>query len=99
MGDSYTAGPGILPVSPTAPPQCGQSAANYPHLDAAALGLSLTDVSCGGAKTENLTNEQFPGVTPPQFNALKFHDQGRHIGHGRKRLQHVWDAPFRVFSH
>jgi hypothetical protein len=70
MGDSYTAGPGITPVSPTAPPECGQSAANYPHLVASALGLSLTDVSCSGAKTENLTNEQYPGVTPPQFSAL-----------------------------
>lgn len=70
MGDSYTAGPGIAPVSPTAPAQCGQSAANYPHLIASVLHLSLTDVSCGGAKTENFTNEQFPGITPPQFNAL-----------------------------
>ncbi len=70
MGDSYTAGPGITPTSPTAPPECGQSAANYPHLVASALGLSLTDVSCSGAKTENFTNEQFPGVTPPQFDAL-----------------------------
>jgi len=71
LGDSYTAGPGILPASPTAPADCAQSAANYPHLDALFLGLSLTDVSCSGAKTENFTNEQFPGVTPPQFNALK----------------------------
>jgi hypothetical protein len=69
MGDSYTSAPGVLPVSPTAPPECGQSAVNYPHLVAAALGLSLTDVSCGGADTEDFTMEQFPGV-PPQFDAL-----------------------------
>ncbi len=69
MGDSYTAGPGILPVVPTAPPECGQSEANYPHLVAAALNLSLTDVSCSGAKTENFTVAQFPNQ-PPQFNAL-----------------------------
>jgi hypothetical protein len=69
MGDSYTAGPGILPVVPTAPPECAQSEANYPHLVAAALNLSLTDVSCSGAKTENLTTPQFPNQ-PPQFNAL-----------------------------
>ena len=69
MGDSYTAGPGITPVSPTAPPECGQSLANYPHLVAAALNLSLTDVSCSGAKTEDFTVSQFPGV-PPQFDAL-----------------------------
>lgn len=70
MGDSYTAGPGIAPASPTAPAQCAQSAANYPHLIASVLQFSLTDVSCSGAKTENFTNEQFPGITRPQFNAL-----------------------------
>jgi lysophospholipase L1-like esterase len=69
MGDSYTAGPGITPVSPTAPADCGQSAVNYPHLVASALRLSLTDVSCSGAKTENFTTPQFADQ-PPQFNAL-----------------------------
>jgi hypothetical protein len=69
MGDSYTAGPGITPASPTAPPECAQSLNNYPHLVASALNLSLTDVSCSGAKTENFTVSQFPGV-PPQFAAL-----------------------------
>src|SRR5262249_14803215 len=54
---------------PTAPPQCGQSEVNYPHLTAGALGLSLTDVSCGGAKTEDFTMAQFPNQ-PPQFDAL-----------------------------
>jgi hypothetical protein len=73
MGDSYTAGPGILPASATAPPGCGQSQNNYPHLVASVLGLSLTDVSCSGAKTENFENEQVLGIppnNPPQFNAL-----------------------------
>lgn len=69
MGDSYTAGPGITPVSPTAPADCGQSEANYPHLVASALRLSLTDVSCSGAKTEDFTVAQFPDQ-PPQFDAL-----------------------------
>jgi len=70
MGDSYTAGPGLLPPSPTAPPECGQSLNNYPHLVATALKLSLTDVSCSGAKTEDFTVAQFPDQ-PPQFDALK----------------------------
>jgi hypothetical protein len=70
MGDSYTAAPGVQPQETTAPgKECGRSEANYPHLVAAALGLSLTDVSCGGAKTENFFTEQFPGQ-PPQFDAL-----------------------------
>jgi GDSL-like Lipase/Acylhydrolase family len=69
MGDSYTSAPGVLPVEPTAPPECGQSEVNYPHLVAAALKLSLTDVSCGGARTENFTVAQYPDQ-PPQFDAL-----------------------------
>jgi hypothetical protein len=69
MGDSYTAAPGVLPPAAGAFPLCFQSAANYPHLVAAALNLSLTDVSCSGAKTENFTHSQFPGLEP-QFNAL-----------------------------
>jgi hypothetical protein len=69
MGDSYTAAPGVTPQSSTAPPECGRSQANYPHLVAAALGLSLTDVSCSGAATENFTVAQFSDQ-PPQFDAL-----------------------------
>jgi hypothetical protein len=69
MGDSYTAGPGITPPSPTAPADCAQSENNYPHLISSVLRLSLTDVSCSGAKTENFTKAQFPDA-PPQFNAL-----------------------------
>jgi hypothetical protein len=37
LGDSYTSGPGVLPYVPTAPPECGQSELNYPHLVASAL--------------------------------------------------------------
>jgi GDSL-like Lipase/Acylhydrolase family len=69
MGDSYTSGPGITPYAPTAPADCGQSEKNYPHLVASALNLALTDVSCGGAKTENFTVAQHEDQ-PPQFNAL-----------------------------
>lgn len=81
MGDSYTSGPGILPYSPTAPPECGQSERNYPHLVAAALNLSLTDVSCGGAKTENFTVAQYPDQ-PPQFDALSSSTEVVSIGMG-----------------
>ena len=69
LGDSYTSGPGILPYAETAPAECGQSSVNYPHLTAAALHLSLTDVSCGGAKTEDFNVAQGPHQAP-QFNAL-----------------------------
>ena len=39
LGDSYTSGPFILPFASGAPLECLQSARNYPHLTAAALGL------------------------------------------------------------
>jgi hypothetical protein len=69
MGDSYTSAPGVLPYVPTAPPECARSEHNYPHLVAAALGLSLTDVSCSGAYTGDFTMAQHPDQ-PPQFDAL-----------------------------
>lgn len=69
LGDSYVSGPLILPPAPGAPLDCTQSARNYPHLTAAALGLALHDVSCGGATTSNFTTAQYPDQ-PPQFNAL-----------------------------
>jgi hypothetical protein len=70
LGDSYTAGPFILPPAPGAPLDCEQSARDYPHLSAAALALSLHDVSCSGATTENVTTTaQYPDQ-PPQVDAL-----------------------------
>jgi hypothetical protein len=50
-------------------------------LVASALGLSLTDVSCGGAKTEDFTMAQFPDQ-PPQFNALTPTTQVVSVGMG-----------------
>ena len=73
LGDSYTAGL-LIPMSAGSPPDCGRSDHNYPSLVAAALGLSLRDVSCGSATTADFTSPQAPltlgGVNPPQFNAL-----------------------------
>ena len=69
LGDSYTSGPLILPLSPTAPLDCFQSAANYPHLTAAGLGLPLTDVSCSGADVSDMTGSQHDDQGP-QFGAL-----------------------------
>lgn len=70
LGDSYTAGPFILPFASGAPLECLQSARNYPHLAAAALGLTLTDVSCSGATTENVTTSAQYSDQPPQIDAL-----------------------------
>jgi GDSL-like Lipase/Acylhydrolase family len=69
LGDSYVSGPLILPPAPGAPLDCLQSLRNYPHLTAAALGLSLHDVSCSGATTSDFSEAQYSDQ-PPQFNAL-----------------------------
>lgn len=69
MGDSYSAGSGIVPPAPGAPPQCTQSALNWGHDLAATRGYHLTDVSCGGAQTKDFATPQFPGVAP-QLDAL-----------------------------
>jgi len=70
LGDSYTSAPLVPPVAPGSPPQCGQSASNYPHLLAAALDVTLTDVSCGGATVGHFSTAQYADV-PPQFAALR----------------------------
>jgi hypothetical protein len=73
LGDSYTSGPDI-PTQETDPAGCLRSTNNYPSETAAALGLSLTDVSCSGATTANIltTAESVsPGpANPPQLDAV-----------------------------
>jgi hypothetical protein len=82
LGDSYTSGPFILPFASGAPLECLQSARDYPHLTAAALGLSLRDVSCSGATTENLTTTAQYSDQPPQFDALSSTTQVVSVGIG-----------------
>ena len=70
LGDSYTAGPLIPNQLP--PYGCLKSDHNFSHLAAAELEYSLTDVSCSGAKTDDMTQAQgvTPGPNPPQFDGL-----------------------------
>jgi lysophospholipase L1-like esterase len=70
LGDSYAAGPAI-PLYEQ-PWGCLKSTNNYAHRAASLLGLTLKDVSCSGAETEDMTQAQgvTPGPNPPQFNAL-----------------------------
>jgi hypothetical protein len=82
LGDSYTSGPFILPFASGAPLECLQSARNYPHLAASALGLSLKDVSCSGATTENLTTTAQYSGQPPQLDALSSSTQVVSVGIG-----------------
>jgi lysophospholipase L1-like esterase len=69
LGSSFASGPGLDPVVDEG---CLRSQDNYAHQVAAELQLELTDVSCGGATTENvLTEPQQPDtVRPPQLEAV-----------------------------
>jgi hypothetical protein len=71
LGDSYAAGP-LIPNQQLSPLGCLRSDHNFAHLAAAALGRSLADASCSGAKTDDMTAPQdvTAGQNPPQFNAL-----------------------------
>jgi GDSL-like Lipase/Acylhydrolase family len=70
LGDSYTAGP-LIP-NPLSPLGCLKSSNNYPHLVARARALTLSDASCSGATTDDMTAPQnvTPGPNPPQFDSL-----------------------------
>ncbi len=69
LGDSYSAASGVLPVVPTAPPQCLRSTRNYPSVIAEATGARLVDVTCGAADTGDYREAQYDDV-PPQLEAL-----------------------------
>jgi lysophospholipase L1-like esterase len=71
LGDSAAAGPLILPPDLSSP-GCFRSLANYPHVAAKRLGVPLTDVTCSGATTADMTAPQqtSAGAVPPQLDAL-----------------------------
>ena len=75
LGDSYTAGP-LVPVTDVAK-GCFRSDSNYPALVAARLQAHLTDVSCSGADTGDVTGRQemdYGGQrtrVPPQIRAVR----------------------------
>jgi lysophospholipase L1-like esterase len=71
LGDSYAAGP-LIPLQ-VPPFGCLKSNNNYANLASRQLGVTLTDASCSGAETEDMTNPQGvspDGPNPPQFNSL-----------------------------
>lgn len=68
LGDSYTAAPLVPEVIPAG--GCIRSTQNYPHLIAAALGVTdFADVSCSGADTPDMWASQLAGI-PPQLDAV-----------------------------
>ncbi|MER7930569.1 SGNH/GDSL hydrolase family protein [Streptomyces sp. NPDC096057] len=66
LGDSYASAP-LVPTQVDA--TCLRSSQNYPSLVAGARGAKLTDVSCSGATTADMTTSQTDGV-PAQLDAL-----------------------------
>lgn len=54
LGDSYSAGFGLIPYSETPAAGCYQALADYPHLVAAELGLTLDDRTCSGADRKSV---------------------------------------------
>lgn len=68
LGDSAAAGPLIPGQDPAL--WCLRSDRDYPRVAARLLGAQLTDVTCSGAKTDDLTGRQF-GLVTPQLDALK----------------------------
>jgi lysophospholipase L1-like esterase len=71
LGDSFTAGP-LIPLQ-VQPFGCLKSNNNYPNLASRELGLALTDASCSGADTSDMTQPQGvspDGPNPPQLGSL-----------------------------
>ena len=62
MGHSFASGPMIPEVADAS---CLRSNNNYANFVARRLKLALTDVTCGGATTDNITSTP-QGVHPPQ---------------------------------
>ncbi|WP_163567616.1 GDSL-type esterase/lipase family protein [Fodinicola feengrottensis] len=75
LGDSWSADVNILNVTTKYVPfGCVQSARDYPHQVAAALGVpTFRDATCGGAITDNMAGPQsapLGGTNTPQFDRL-----------------------------
>lgn len=66
LGSSFASGP-LIPDS--ADQACLRSTNNYAHLVAAQLKLTLTDVSCAGATSDNVVSQP-QGANPAQITAV-----------------------------
>jgi lysophospholipase L1-like esterase len=72
LGSSFASGYGQPPYVPglIGTTVCGRSLRDYPQQVSATLHLSLTDVTCGGATTDNILTTPQQGFIPPQINAV-----------------------------
>lgn len=69
MGSSFASGPAITKAAENSPWFCARSADNYAHQLARLRGLSLVDVSCGGATTKGILGTGLL-MLPPQIEAV-----------------------------
>ncbi|HEY0913602.1 MAG TPA: SGNH/GDSL hydrolase family protein [Solimonas sp.] len=69
MGSSFAAGPAISSAAEDSPWFCARSRDNYAHQLARLRGLSLVDVSCGGATTRHIL-EGGQLMQPAQIEAV-----------------------------
>ncbi|KXT58582.1 esterase [Gordonia sp. QH-12] len=69
LGDSYASGAGTSPLVEDSPLMCQRSAVNFGETVGRMRGLKVTDVSCAGATTDDLSASQYDGVAP-QLDAL-----------------------------
>jgi lysophospholipase L1-like esterase len=102
LGDSAASGP-VIPNQIPAPLGCWRSDHNFAHVVAPALGVSLKDVSCSGARTDHMWTSQdvFLGPNPPQLGALSADTQlvtlqigGNDIGFGEIADRCTTASPF-----
>ncbi len=70
MGSSFGAGPGVGTRAPGSSAPCNQSADNYAHQVAQKFSLNLTDVTCGGATTQDILSRSQHSL-PPQLAAVQ----------------------------
>jgi lysophospholipase L1-like esterase len=73
LGDSFASGLGLSPTTGKPVEGCQQASGDYPHRVAGSLGMSLTDASCSGAVTANVTGKPQKtrsGTAPAQLPAL-----------------------------
>ncbi|XVS65950.1 SGNH/GDSL hydrolase family protein [Actinosynnema sp. CA-299493] len=72
LGDSSAAGP-LIPQQDPEAPGCMRSTRNWPSVLAERIGAQLTDVTCSGAVTDDLTGAQTTvddRTQPPQADSL-----------------------------
>lgn len=93
LGSSFAAGIGLGETSPNSPFACMRTIGGHPSLLAQHLDLSLVDMSCSGATTDNVLNggQYFQGA---QLNAVTPGTKLVTITSGGNDVRYVGDLSF-----